>query len=121
MKLAKSLLIASAISGLISTSSFANADLVAKGEKIFKTKTLGNCIACHSVNGKEDINKMGTGSLGPKLSGLLYWDDKTLYDTVYDIYTARGLKISAMPAFGKYGWLDNEQIKAVVAYLKTIN
>lgn len=121
MKLAKSLLIASAISGLISTSSFANADLVAKGEKIFKTKKLGNCIACHAVNGKADIQKMSPGSFGPKLSGLSYWDDKTLHDTVYDIYAARGIKVSAMPAFGRSGLLDEADIKALVAYLKTIN
>ncbi len=121
MKLAKSLLIASAISGLIATSSFANADLVAKGEKIFKTKKLGNCIACHAVNGSAELDKMGPGSFGPKLAGLSYWDDKTLYDTVYDIYAARGIKFSAMPPFGKTGWLDDAEIKAVVAYLKTIN
>ncbi|MCD4759195.1 MAG: sulfur oxidation c-type cytochrome SoxX [Arcobacteraceae bacterium] len=121
MRLAKSLLIASAISGLISTSSFANADLVAKGEKIFKTKKLGNCVACHAVNGKADIDAMGPGSFGPKLSGLSYWDDKTLYDTVYDVYAARGIKVSPMPAFGRNGWLDDAEIKAVVAYLKTIN
>ena len=121
MRLAKSLLIASAISGLISTSSFANADLVAKGEKIFTTLALGNCVACHAVNGKENIDAMGPGSFGPKLSGLAYWDDKTLYDTVYDIYAARGLKISPMPAFGRTGALSDSDIKAVVAYLKTIN
>jgi sulfur-oxidizing protein SoxX len=121
MKLAKSLLIASAISGLISTSSFANADLVAQGEKIFKTKSLGNCVACHAVNGKKNINDMGPGSFGPLLTGLSYWDDKTLYDTVYDIYAARGIEYSAMPPFGRTGWLDDSEIKAVVAYLKTIN
>jgi len=26
-----------------------------------------------------------------------------------------------MPAFGKTGWLNDSEIKAVVAYLKTIN
>ena len=95
-----------------------NADLVKEGEKIFNTKKIGNCLACHDVNGKK-IN--GPGDLGPKLTGLKNWDEKTLYDTVYDIYKARGLKTSAMPAFGKSGWLSDHQIKAVVAYLKTID
>ena len=117
MKLAKSLLIASAISGLISTSSFANADQIAKGKKIFTTLALGNCVACHAVNGK---NLDGPGSMGPILTGLKYWDEQTLYDTVYDIYSARGAETTSMPAFGKSGWLSDKEIKAVVAYLKTI-
>lgn len=117
MKIAKNLLATVAVTGLITSSAFAD-DMVAKGEKIFMTKKLGNCLACHDVNGKKVD---GPGSFGPKLTGLKYWDDKTLYDTVYDIYKARGLKISAMPAFGPTGWLDDAEIKAVVAYLKTID
>ena len=118
MKLAKSLLAASAISGILMTAAIADAELIAKGSKIFNTKDLGNCFACHDVNGQK-ID--GPGSFGPKLVGLSYWDDQTLYDTVYDIYAARGIEISAMPAFGTTGWLDDAEIKAVVAYLKTIN
>jgi len=119
MKLVKNLLAASAISGLLITASMAaDAELIAKGDKIFNNKKKGNCFACHDVNGQK-ID--GPGSFGPKLVGLSYWDEQLLYDTVYDIYAARGLKISAMPAFGKTGWLDDAEIKAVVAYLKTIN
>lgn len=118
MKFAKSLLTAFAVGGLLTASSFA-AD-AKNGEKIFLTKTIGNCLACHAVNGRDDIQEMGPGSFGPKLAGLKYWDDKTLYDTVYDIYAARDLKISPMPAFGKAGWLNDQEIKDVVAFLKTI-
>lgn len=118
MKLIKKLLIASAISGLAITSSFAdNTELVKQGEKIFNTKNLGNCLACHAVSGK---NIDGPGSMGPKLTGLQYWPDELLFDTVYDIYSARNVQNTSMPAFGKTGWLSEEQIKAVVAYLKTI-
>jgi sulfur-oxidizing protein SoxX len=116
MKLAKSLLIASALSGLIATSSFAADDaLVKKGEKIFMTKNLGNCLACHAANGK---NVDGPGSMGPKLQALQYWPTEALYQKIYDPYTTN--PISAMPAFGKNGWLDDSEIKALVAYLKTI-
>lgn len=121
MKFSKKILVAAILSSCISTLGLADANLEKKGEEIFLTKSLGNCLACHAVNGREDITKMGPGSFGPKLTGLKYWDDKTLYDTVYDIYSARGLKISPMPAFGKAGWLDETQIKAVVAFLKTID
>jgi sulfur-oxidizing protein SoxX len=120
MRLAKSLLIASAMSTLFATASFADASLVQKGEKIFKDKNIGNCVACHAIEGRKDIQDMGPGSFGPKLMGLKYWPDDLLYNTVYDIYKARGLEISPMPAFGTAGWLNDAEIKAVVAYLKTI-
>lgn len=121
MKLLKSLALSAILSGAIASFGFADANLAKKGEKIFLTKSQGNCLACHAVNAREDIQKMGPGSFGPKLMALKYWDEKTLYDTVYDIYTARGLKISPMPAFGKAGWLSEDEIKAVVAFLKTID
>ena len=44
--------------------------------------------------------------------------EKALYDKVYDPYSTN--PISAMPAFGKNGLLSDHQIKAVVAFLKTI-
>jgi len=117
VKLAKSLLIVSTISALLATASLADDALVAKGEKIFNNKKSGNCLACHAVEGK---NIKDPGVLGPKLTGLAYWDEKDLIDAVYDIYAARGIQHSAMPSFGKNGWLSDEEIKAVVAYLKTI-
>jgi sulfur-oxidizing protein SoxX len=117
MKFVKTILMASVIGSVMTVSSVANSDLVKKGEKVFMTKKLGNCLACHDVNGK---SVDGPGSFGPKLMGLKYWDDQMLYDTVYDIYAARGLKVSPMPAFGTNGWLDDSEIKALVAYLKTI-
>ncbi len=116
MKLVKKLLLATAISSLAFTSSIASdAELVKKGEKIFMTKKLGNCLACHDVNGK---NVDGPGSMGPKLNALQYWPEQALYDKIYDPYTTN--PISAMPAFGKNGWLNDSEIKALVAYLKTV-
>jgi len=116
MKLIKNLLVASAISSFALTGLFASdADLIKKGEKIFNTKNLGNCLACHDVNGKQ-ID--GPGSMGPKLVALKYWPDDALYAKIYDPYTTN--PISQMPAFGKNGWLSDAQIKALVAYLKTV-
>ncbi len=122
MKLAKSLLLASAISGLLTTASFAShhggdhGKLVAEGKKIFMTKKLGNCLACHDING---MNLNGPGSFGPKLQYLSAWPEKALYDKIYDPNTTN--PISAMPSFGRNGWLDDKEIKALVAFLKTIN
>lgn len=116
MKLIKSLAVATAISALAVTLSSANEDLVKKGEKIFNTKNLGNCLACHDANGKK-ID--GPGSMGPKLQALKYWPDEALYNKIYNPNIDN--PISQMPAFGRNGWLSDGEIKAVVAYLKTID
>ena len=111
----KRLLTLASLVAFISVASFAGDNLAAEGKKIFMTKKLGNCLACHDVNG-ESVN--GPGSFGPKLQYLSAWPEKALYDKVYDPYTTN--PISAMPAFGKNGVLSSKQITAVVAYLKTI-
>jgi len=115
MKVVKSLLVASAISFLAFTT--ASADLVKEGEKIFNTKKIGNCLACHAVSGKNINNP---GSLGPKLVGLKYYPDDYIYNAIYDIYAAKGITTTAMPAYGKNAVLTDHQIKALVAYLKTV-
>lgn len=117
MNLIKNLLTATAISAVVVISSFAtDEDLVKKGEKIFTTNTQGNCIACHAVNGK---TLDGPGSMGPILQYLSLWPEEALYDKIYDPSVTN--PITAMPSFGKNGWLSDDEIKAVVAYLKTIN
>ncbi len=116
MSLIKKIVTTTVVTGLVAISAYAtDNDLVKKGEKIFKTKTLGNCIACHDANG---VKLDGPGSMGPKLQSLQYWPKEALYDKVYNPNTTN--PISQMPAFGKNGWLSDGEIKAVVAYLKTI-
>ncbi|WP_456433692.1 sulfur oxidation c-type cytochrome SoxX [Nitratifractor sp.] len=113
----KKLFLAAAVAAgmVITASAGGNADLVKEGEKIFNTKKIGNCLACHAVNGKKIDNP---GNLGPKLQGLSVWPEQALYDKIYNPYTTN--PISAMPPFGLNGVLSDHQIKAVVAYLKTI-
>ena len=117
MSLIKKLLTASAISGLMAVSVFSSfSELIKKGEKIFNSNTQGNCVACHAINGK-DLD--GPGSMGPILQSLSAWPEEALYEKIFDPYTTN--PVSAMPAFGKNGWLSDSEIKALVAYLKTIN
>jgi sulfur-oxidizing protein SoxX len=111
----KKILTSAMFLGAICTTTYAGNNLVEEGKKIFMTKKLGNCLACHAVNG-EKVD--GPGSFGPKLQYLSAWPEQALYDKVYDPYTTN--PISAMPAFGKNGVLSHKQIEAVVAFLKTI-
>lgn len=116
MSLIKKMLTSTVIVSAFAVSGFGSEDLVKKGEKIFNTNTQGNCVACHAVNGKE---LDGPGTMGPILQSLSAWPEQAIYDKIYDPYTTN--PISAMPAFGKNGWLTDAEIKALVAYLKTIN
>jgi len=116
MNLIKSLLLVFSLSGLLVTSAIADAEMIAKGEKIFNTKKIGNCLACHTISGK---NIKDPGSFGPDLATVADYPDELLYDLIYDIYTTKGLTVSPMPAFGKSGWLDDAEIKAVIAYIKS--
>ena len=116
MSLIKKMLTSTVIVSAFAVSGFGSEDLVKKGEKIFNTNTQGNCVACHAVNGKE---LDGPGTMGPILQYLSAWPEQAIYDKLYDPYTTN--PISAMPAFGKNGWLTDAEIKALVAYLKTIN
>ncbi|PHR72271.1 MAG: sulfur oxidation c-type cytochrome SoxX [Arcobacter sp.] len=116
MKLTKSILVISSLIVFSTSGLLANEmDMVKQGEKIFMTKGLGNCLACHDIQGKE-VN--GPGSMGPKLQYLSSWPKEEIYNKIYDPYTTN--PISAMPAFGKNGWLSHEEINALVAYLQTI-
>lgn len=102
---------------ILNANSVENTDLIKKGEVIYKTNTKGNCIACHDANGK---TLDGPGTLGPKLQFLALWPEEALYSKIFDPINP-GDPITAMPAFGRNGWLSDDEIKAVVAYLKTIN
>ena len=116
MKLTKSILVISSLIVFSTSGLLANEmDMVKQGEKIFMTKGLGNCLACHDIQGKE-VN--GPGSMGPKLQYLSSWPKEEIYNKIYDPYTTN--PISAMPAFCKNGWLSHEEINALVAYLQTI-
>ncbi|NQY25021.1 MAG: sulfur oxidation c-type cytochrome SoxX [Campylobacteraceae bacterium] len=116
MKLTKSILMISSLIVFSTSGLLANEmDMVKQGEKIFMTKGLGNCLACHDIQGKE-VN--GPGSMGPKLQYLSSWPKEEIFNKIYDPYTTN--PISAMPAFGKNGWLSDNEINALVAYLQTI-
>jgi sulfur-oxidizing protein SoxX len=119
MKMLSKLLIASAISGLVATSGLANDDLVKKGEKVFTSKNLGNCVACHAITGSSKVMDMGPGSFGPDLSTAAYYDKELLGSMIYDIYSAKGLTNTAMPAYGKGGLLDKSEINALVAFIQS--
>ena len=80
MKLVKSLLLTLVISGLFVTTSIADTVMIEKGEKIFNSKAMGNCLACHAITGKEIKDPC---SFGPDLATVAEYPDELLYDMIY--------------------------------------
>ena len=76
----------------------------------------GGCVACH-IMGKETPSM--PGSVGPDLSeiGKARTDD-WLFGYIYD--PRRQNRASVMPPWGVHGVYNVDEIKAIVAYLKTL-
>ncbi|HEX2841267.1 sulfur oxidation c-type cytochrome SoxX [Hyphomicrobium sp.] len=77
----------------------------------------GNCYACHQMAKSE----LSFGTLGPSLSEygkIRNFSAEAARDTFAKIYNSQAtLACSSMPRFGAHGFLTEQQIKDVVAYL----
>ncbi len=90
----------------------------ATGQKLaFDRSRGGGCLACH-VMGPKTLET--PGNVGPDLSeiGNAGRTDQWLYNYVFDprVYNAT----SMMPSWGKHGFYKEDEIKDIVAFLKTL-
>jgi L-cysteine S-thiosulfotransferase len=101
------------------------------GKKVFLTRTLGNCLACHQVTSlkSEEFH----GEFGPSLDGvagryteaqlrLIVADPKRIFtNTVMPaFYKNEGLS-RVRPEFSGKSILTAAQVEDVIAFLKTLN
>ena len=91
-------------------------DTVKEGRKVFVTKSLGNCLACHAVQGDSSIPQ--TGSLGPKLANLDTYPRDYLVEKVMD--PNKTAPNTIMPPLGRNHRITKAQVEAVVTYLQEI-
>jgi monoheme cytochrome SoxX (sulfur oxidation) len=103
----------------------------AAGKKVFLTRTLGNCLACHQVTSlkSEEFH----GEFGPSLDGvagryseaqlrLIVADPKRVFtDTVMPAFFKNDGLSRVRPQFVGKSILTAAQVEDVVAYLKTLN
>ena len=76
----------------------------------------GSCLACHVMGNKGTDQP---GNVGPDLSQIgNFRDDEWLFNYVYDprVYNP----VSQMPPWGSHGLYTEDEIKDMVAYLKTL-
>ncbi|QOZ53919.1 sulfur oxidation c-type cytochrome SoxX [Bradyrhizobium sp. CCBAU 53338] len=110
------------------TGASGNADA---GKKVFLTRTLGNCLACHQVTSlkSEEFH----GEFGPSLDGvagryteaqlrLIVADPKRIFtDTVMPAFFKNDGLSRVRPEFAGKSILTAAQVEDVVAFLKTLN
>ena len=110
------------------TGASGNADA---GKKVFLTRTLGNCLACHQVTNlkSEEFH----GEFGPSLDGvasryteaqlrLIVSDPKRIFtDTVMPAFYRNDGLSRVRPEFVGKSILTAAQVEDVVAFLKTLN
>ncbi len=91
-----------------------NEALIKEGRKVFTTKKLGNCLACHAVQGDAGIPQ--TGDIGPKLANLDTYPKEYLFNKIWN--PNKTVPDSVMPPMGKSHKITRHQVDALVAYLQ---
>ncbi len=89
-------------------------EMMKEGRKAFTTKSLGNCLACHSVQGDEGIAQ--TGTLGPRLANLDQYPKEYLYDKIWD--PNKSTPGTIMPPMGRNNKITKAQVNAIIVYLQ---
>ena len=93
----------------------ASAEEVAEGKKLAFDRKLGNCLACHAIEGGSL-----PGNIGPPLVAMKarFPDKSDIRAQIYDP-TANN-PITAMPPFGKHGILTDAQIDLITEFIYTL-
>ncbi len=90
-----------------------------KGEKLaYDRGRGGSCLACHALG---PTTQSMPGAVGPDLSTYSQWgrDDQWIFNYIYDPRSVN--PNSVMPPWGTHGVFTVEEIKDMVAFLKTLN
>lgn len=86
------------------------------GKKLAFSRSKGNCLACHAIQGGQMAGTIGPALIAMKLR---YPDKQKLFDKVWG---KPGTQIpnSMMPPFGQNGILTDKQINQIVDFIYTL-
>ncbi len=89
-----------------------SAKMLEEGKKIAFSRKLGNCLACHHIDGGQ-----AGGTIGPPLIAMQvrYPDKEKLRAQIWDATIAN--PESAMPPFGSYHIVSDEQMDKLVEFI----
>lgn len=92
------------------------ASRVEEGKKLAFSRSKGNCLACHAIQGGNLAGNIGPALIAMKLR---YPDKQKLYDKVWG-KPGTLVPNSMMPPFGKNGILTDEEISKIVDFIYTL-
>ncbi|MDX1795182.1 MAG: sulfur oxidation c-type cytochrome SoxX [Hydrogenovibrio sp.] len=86
------------------------------GKKLAFSRSKGNCLACHAIQGGQLAGTIGPALIAMKLR---YPDKQKLFDKVWG---KPGTQIpnSMMPPFGQNGILTDKEINQIVDFIYTL-
>ena len=88
---------------------------IEEGYQLVKSRKMGNCLACHMIQGEE-----GPGYFGPPLVSmkLRFPNRNILFNQIWD--ATKNNPNTSMPPFGKNMILTKNEIEKIVSYLLTL-
>ena len=89
---------------------------VEAGKKLAFSRSQGNCLACHAIQGGKLAGNIGPALIAMKLR---YPDKQKLFDKVWGQANTQ-VPNSMMPPFGQNGILTDKQIHEIVDFIYTL-
>ena len=115
--IAVSAMLVAGLSGLAAGTAAAepSASTLKEGQSLAFTRSKGNCLACHMIEGGES-----PGNIGPPLIVMkARFPDKAVLRAQIEDPMVRNPETS-MPAFGKYQVLSSDEMDSLVEYIWTL-
>lgn len=92
-----------------------NTSIIEEGYQLVKNRKMGNCLACHIIQGED-----GPGYFGPPLVAMKarFPDRDVLFNQIWDATIKN--PATSMPPFGKNMILTKKEVEKIVSYLLTL-
>jgi sulfur-oxidizing protein SoxX len=93
------------------------AKAVEEGKKLAFSRSKGNCLACHAIQGGNQAGNIGPALIAMKLR---FPDKQKLYNKLWGTEDSKKVPHSMMPEFGRNGILTDSEIAKITDYIYTL-
>ena len=93
------------------------ASSVEAGKKLAFSRSKGNCLACHAVEGGAMPGNIGPALIAMKLR---YPDKQKLVNKIWGTADSQTVPNSMMPPFGRHGILTDSEINKITDFIYTL-
>lgn len=89
---------------------------IEEGKKLAFSRSEGNCLACHMIQGGTSPGNIGPALVAMKLR---YPDRQKLFDKIWGVKETQ-VPYSMMPLFGRNAILSDDEINKIVDFMYTL-